>query len=152
MTFTSDRATEQALEKFSQFDGDTKLALLWYGYLDIKDKLNPGPGASVTVPATALYDIITTHPAEQQLQVQRDIINGADTEASHSYKALASSAKLELWLLLAQGMENGSIIGVPSDYKLPAETDEFVAMIKGLEFEQRINFTRSAVQAAGTAA
>ncbi|MBE9019865.1 Orange carotenoid protein, partial [Chroococcidiopsidales cyanobacterium LEGE 13417] len=35
--------------------------------------------------------------------------------------------------------------GVPSDYEPPAETNEFVEQIKQLEFEQRLNFMRSAV-------
>jgi hypothetical protein len=46
-------------------------------------------------------------------------------------------------------MENGSIIPMPSDYKLPAETDKFTAQIKKLEFDQRLNFMLTAVQAMG---
>jgi hypothetical protein len=52
---------------------------------------------------------------------------------------------MESWLLLARGMEEGTIIGMPSDYQLPEQTQEFVRVISGLEFEERINFTRSAV-------
>jgi hypothetical protein len=42
-------------------------------------------------------------------------------------------------------MDKGTIIQVPDDYELPSETKEFVDTIKQLDFEQRINFMRSAV-------
>lgn len=89
---------------------------------------------------------------QEQLQAQRDLISDGSTDISREYSALSPSARIEVWLLLAQRMENGSIIQVPSDYQLPAETDEFTAMIKKLEFEQRVNFMRSAVQTTGALA
>ncbi|MBD0346092.1 MAG: Orange carotenoid protein, partial [Coleofasciculus sp. Co-bin14] len=58
---------------------------------------------------------------------------------------LSSSGKLDVWLLLAQGMEQGTIIQVPGDYSLPAQTEEFTQKITSLDFEDRINFMRSAV-------
>jgi hypothetical protein len=42
-------------------------------------------------------------------------------------------------------MEEGTVIQVPENYELPGETNEFVEMVTGLEFEQRLNFMRSAV-------
>ncbi len=145
MTFATDENTKQSLETFKRFDVDTQLALLWFGYLDIKEQLNPGNAASAQDTAGAVYDRIKALSKEEQLQVQRDIASGADSEFSHSYTSLSSSGKLDVWLRLAQGMEEGSIIGMPSDYKLPSETDEFVNQIKQLDFEQRINFMRSLV-------
>ena len=46
-------------------------------------------------------------------------------------------------------MEAGEIINVPDDYELPENTNEFVNEIKQLDFEQRINFTRNAVESMG---
>lgn len=149
MTYTADNTTKQALQNFQQFDVDTQLALLWYGYLDIKDQLHPAPPIDVEVTSKAIFDQIQEMPHDQQLQAQRDIISCSNNQIGQTYSALNSSSKLELWLMLAQGMENGSIIGVPSNYKLPSETDSFVEQIKGLDFEQRINFTKSAVMAMG---
>lgn len=145
MTFATDENTKQSLETFKRFDVDTQLALLWFGYLDIKEQLNPGNSASAQDTAGAVYDRISALSKEEQLQVQRDIASGADSEFSHTYRSLSSSGKLDIWLRLAQGMEEGTIIGMPSDYKLPSETDEFVNQIKQLDFEQRINFMRSLV-------
>jgi hypothetical protein len=149
MTYTADEATKPALETFKGFDVDTQLALLWFGYLDLKEQLNPAPPSSVEAPATAVFDQIQNLSKEEQLQAQRDIINGANNNITQGYTALSPNAKLDVWLLLAQGMDNGSVIQVPSDYQLPGETDEFVAMIKKLEFEQRVNFMLSVVQAFG---
>ena len=145
MTYTVDEATRPALESFQRFDVDTQLALLWFGYLDLKEQLNPAPPESVEALAKAVFDQIQELSQEDQLQAQRDIINGAN----QTYNSLSPNAKLDVWLLLAQGMDNGTVIQVPSDYQLPGETDEFVASIKKLEFEQRVNFMLSAVQAMG---
>ncbi|AVH71567.1 orange carotenoid protein N-terminal domain-containing protein [Nostoc sp. 'Lobaria pulmonaria (5183) cyanobiont'] len=149
MTYTIDEATKPALESFKRFDVDTQLALLWFGYLDLKEQLQPAPPQSVEVPARTLFDQFLELSKEEQLQAQRDIINGAANEISQGYNALSPNAKLDVWFMLAQGMEDGSIIQVPSDYQLPGETDEFVALIKKLEFEQRINFMLSVVEAMG---
>lgn len=150
MTTASDNATKQALETFQGFDVDTKLALLWYGYLDIKDNLSPAPPNQVEAVAKAVFDQILTLSPEAQLQAQRDIISGAATDVTRGYMSLSPSARLDVWLLLAQGMEQGTIIQVPSDYKLPAETDQLTAEVKQLDFEQRVNFMRSAVETMGT--
>lgn len=145
MTFATNDTTKQALQQFQQYDVDTQLAILWFGYLDIKDQLNPANQTSAQETAEALFNKIQALPKEQQLQAQRDIAGRADSDISHSYKALSSSGKLDVWLRLAQGMEKGTVIQVPSDYQLPAETQEFTNKIKSIDFEERINFMRSAV-------
>ena len=145
MTFATDENTKQSLETFKGFDVDTQLAILWFGYLDLKDKLNPANSASAQDTAGALYDRILSLPQDQQLQAQRDIASGAESDISRSYSALSSSGRLDVWLRLAQGMDEGVIIQVPADYQLPSKTDEFVNQIKQIDFEQRINFMRSLV-------
>ncbi|BAY34889.1 hypothetical protein NIES2107_67990 [Nostoc carneum NIES-2107] len=149
MTYTVDESTRPALERFQRFDVDTQLALLWYGYLDLKPQLNPTPPNSVDTPARAVFDHIQDLSQQEQLQAQRDLIKGGSSEINRGYKALSPNAKLEVWLLLAQGMENGTIIPMPADYQLPNGTDEFTAMVKKLEFDQRLNFMLTAVQAMG---
>ena len=145
MTFTTNETSQQALESFRRFDVDTQLAILWFGYLDIKDQLKPANTNSAQVEAEAVFHRIQAMPPEQQLQAQRDIIAGADTDITRAYRSVSSSSKLDIWLRLAQGMDKGTIIQVPSDYQLPSETQDFVAKIKQLDFEERINFTRSTV-------
>lgn len=149
MTYTISDTTKQALDTFHSYDIDTQLGILWFGYLDVKDKLTPDPAQSAEVSGRALYDRICQLPQDQQLQAQRDILSGEENEIGKSYSALSSSARIEVWLLLGQGMETGKIIPVPSEYKLPSETDEFVAEISELEFDERIDFMRSAVRSMG---
>ena len=147
MTYTVDPDTQQALDTFRRFDIDTQLTLLWYGYLDLKGQLQPAPPQSVEVVGNAVFDHIKTLPPQEQLQVQRDLIAGKSNQLSEVYSALSPNARLEVWLLLAQGMEDGSIIQVPSDYELPSQTDEFTNKIEKLNLEQRINFMLTIVQA-----
>ncbi len=149
MTFATDDITKQSLEAFGRFDVDTQLGLLWFGYKDIKEQLTPANATSAQETAEALFHTIQALPPEEQLQAQRDIASRADTDISRSYSSLSSSAKLDIWLRLAQGMDQGTVIQVPDDYELPSETKEFVDMVKQLDFEQRINFMRSAVIAMG---
>ncbi|MEH2146216.1 orange carotenoid protein N-terminal domain-containing protein [Nostoc sp.] len=149
MTYTADEKTKPALESFQRFDVDTQLGLLWFGYLDLKEQLQPAPPERIEVPAKAAFDQFLDLSHEEQLQAQRDIINGAANNISQAYNALSANSRLDVWLLLAQGMENGTIIPVPSEYQLPGETDEFVALVKNLDFEDRINFMLTAVQGMG---
>ncbi len=151
MTYTTEQTIDKALQQFRQFDGDTQLALLWFGYLDLKENLHPAPTISVTQPADAVYDQIKALPKEQQLQAQRDIAACANTPISRAYGALSPNSKLQVWLSLAQGMEEGSIIGMPENYKLPEQTNEFVQQIKQLDFEQRVNFSMASVERMGAA-
>jgi hypothetical protein len=149
MTYTADKTTQEALNALQQFDVDTQLALLWFGYLDIKDQLQPAPPNSVTEPANAVYDQIKALSKEEQLQAQRDIASRANTPISRAYGAQSANGKLQVWLSLAQGMEEGVIINLPEGYQLPSETNNFVNQVKGLSFEQRINFSLSAADAMG---
>lgn len=144
MTFATNDTTRQSVEEFQRFDVDTQLAILWFGYLDIKDQLTPANQTSAQETAEALFNTIQALPQQEQLQAQRDIVSCADTDISRTYSALSSSAKLDVWLRLAQGMEKGTVIQVPGDYELPSETQEFTQKVHSLDFEERINFMRSA--------
>ncbi|PHJ66289.1 Orange carotenoid protein [Nostoc linckia z18] len=145
MAYAVNESTKPALEIFRRFDVDTQLGILWFGYLDIKNQLQPAPPPSVESLGKAVFDRIKVLSHQEQLQAQRDLLQGKANDISQSYNTLIPNAKLEVWLLLAQGMEDGTIIPVPSDYQLPSETDEFTAIIKQLDFEQRINFMLSVV-------
>ncbi len=149
MTYTTVDSVKQPLDEFQKFDADTQLALLWYGYLDLKENLNPAPPNDVEVLGNTLFDKVKALSKEEQLQAQRDVVEGNGTDISKEYGALSSSGALEFWLLLAQGMEAGTIVTVPDDYSLPKQTNSFVEMVKKLDFEERVNFTRNAVTQMG---
>ncbi len=150
MTYTTVESVKNPLKKFNTFDADTKLALLWYGYLDLKEDLQPNPSNDVEVISNALYDQIKMLSKDEQLDAQRSIVNSAGCKFCQEYGALSTSGMLEFWLLLAQGMEEGTIVNVPDDYELPEETNEFIGMVKALDFEERVNFTRNAIAEMGS--
>jgi hypothetical protein len=149
MTYLTVDAVKEPLKQFENFDADTQLALLWYGYLDIKEQLNPSPDHNTDGISRAIFNQVVVLSKDEQLQAQRDIANRADTPISREYGAASPPAKLEFWLLLAQGMESGDIINVPDDYTLPEHTQEFANQVKELDFEERINFVRNAVARMG---
>jgi len=149
MTYLTVDAVKEPLKQFENFDADTQLALLWYGYLDIKEQLNPSPDHNTDGISRTIFNKVAVLSKDEQLQAQRDIANRADTPISREYGAASPPAKLEFWLLLAQGMESGDIINVPDDYNLPEHTQEFANQVKELDFEERINFVRNAVAKMG---
>lgn len=153
MTFTtSDEQVQQAVKAFGGFDVDTQLAMLWFGYLDLKEQLNPGNATSSQTTAEAVYHQIEALSQEEQVQAMRDIAGRNSSNISQMYGALDPSAKLDVWLRLSQGMEDGRIIPMPPDYELPSETQDLVGQLKQLEFEQRVNFAKDAVLNMGTQA
>jgi len=83
-------------------------------------------------------------PHEQQLQLQRDLINKADSEYTRMY-AMSETTKLLFWYRLAQGMDSATIIPMPSDYKVSSQAEELLNQVKGLEFEQQITLFRDYV-------
>jgi hypothetical protein len=143
MTFAADEKTKESVKQFRSFDVDTQLALLWFGYLDIKDQLTPTNANSSQTAAASVFHQIEALSKEEQLQAQRDIVAGVDTPISRAYGAMDPSAKIDIWLRLAQAMERGDAIQVPSDYKLPERTKQFADSISSLDFEQRLDFMRS---------
>jgi hypothetical protein len=150
MAYTANETTKRALDIFQKFDTDTKLALLWFGYLDLKEQLNPAPPSAVETMGKAVFDQINVLSRDEQLQAQRDMINGTQSEVGKAYLACDSSARMDSWLLLARGMEDGTIVPMPDDYQLPEETNEFTDLIKQVNFEERVNFMRSAVMPSGS--
>lgn len=145
MTYMTQESVKRPLDLFNGYDVDTQLALLWLNYLDIKSSLTPSPDYKTETIASALFDRFTGSSYDEQLQAMRDIAGKQNTALSREYAALSPSAKLDIWLMLAQGMENGTIVGYPSDYNLPESTQEFISAFKQLDFEQQINFIRNAV-------
>jgi hypothetical protein len=150
MTYMTVESVKRPLELFKQYDADTQLTLLWLGYLDIKKELTPAPDYKTENLAGALFDRFKNMSYDDQLQGMRDIAGNAATPLSRAYGSLSPSAKLDIWLMLAQGMEDGTIVAYPTDYQLPEATNEFTSTIKTLDFEQRINFVRNAIADMGS--
>ena len=79
-TITSD-STPQVVSSFEILSTDQKLAMLWYVYKEVGQSITPAaPGASTASPAIAegIFQQVLSMSHEEQLQVQRDIIDRKD--------------------------------------------------------------------------
>jgi hypothetical protein len=147
-TQTGDPTIREHVQAWQNLDVDQQLALFWFIYKEMGKSITPAaPGASTVSPeiAEGLFNQVKELSYEEQLQVQRDLINKADTQISREYGSLGDTTKLLFWYRLSQGMDNGTIIPVPSDYQLPSEAQTVFNRIIGLSFEQQITLFRDYV-------
>lgn len=154
MTFTqsSDETLNQHVKSFQSLDVDQQLALFYFLYKEMGDSITPAaPGASTVSPdvAEGLFNQVKEMSHEQQLQLQRDLINKADNEHTRMYGSMSDTTKLLFWYRLAQGMDSAIIIPMPSGYELSSQAQELLNQIKGLDFEQQITLFRDYVSPMG---
>jgi hypothetical protein len=154
MTYTqsNDQTITEKVKAFQSLDVDDQLALFYFVYKEMGKSVTPAaPGASTVSDeiAEGLFNQVKDLSHEQQLQVQRDLINKADTEYTRMYGSLGETTKLLFWYRLAQGMDDSTIIPLPSDYKLSSQAEEVLNQIKGMEFEQQITVFRDYVAPMG---
>ncbi|MDZ8030409.1 MAG: orange carotenoid protein N-terminal domain-containing protein [Nostoc sp. DedQUE08] len=154
-TQTNDPTIREHVQAWQNLNVDQQLALFWFIYKEMGGSITPAaPGASTVSPeiAEGLFNQVKELSHEQQLQVQRDLINKADSQISREYGSLGDTTKLLFWYRLSQGMDDGTIIPVPGDYQLPSEAKALFGKIQGLEFEQQITLFRDYVSPMGTEA
>ena len=133
---------------FTALSTDQQLALLWFIYKEVGKSITPAaPGASTAEPAIAegLFKQVLEKSHEEQLQIQRDLVEHKNNLISREYGALTSTTKLLFWYLLAQGMDRTEIIPMPEDYKLEAEATKCLTQLQQLEHSQQITVLRNLV-------
>jgi hypothetical protein len=151
-TQTSDPNIRECVESWQNLDVDEQLALFWFIYTEMGDSITPAaPEASTVSPQVAegLCNQVKKLSHEQQLQVQRDIINQADKQICREYGSLSDTTKLLFWYRLAQEMESGRVIPLPGGYQLSSAAQRLLDKIKELPFEQQINAFRDYVSPMG---
>ncbi len=152
MTITTSQTNQELVNQFRQLSTDQQLALFWVIYTQMGESITPAaPGASTASPAIAegLFDQVTELSFEEQLQVQRDLINNTNTLISREYGAMSDTTKLLFWYRLAQGMDNGQVIPYPENYQLSPEAERLFEAIKQLEFNSQITLFRDIVAPMG---
>ncbi|MBD2104035.1 orange carotenoid protein N-terminal domain-containing protein [Leptolyngbya sp. FACHB-261] len=152
MTFAGDDTVKQQAQAFQNLEVDEQLALFWFIYTEMGKSITPAaPGASTvsTSVAESLFEQVKGMSHEEQLQVQRDLINRADTLIGREYGSMSATTKLLFWYLLSQGMDNGTIIPMPADYKLSSQAEDLLNHIKALDFAQQITTFRDYVEPMG---
>lgn len=152
MAYTQTNVHAQMVNAFRSLSVDEQLALFWYIYTEMGASITPAaPGASTVSPeiAQSLFNQVKDMSHEEQLQLQRDLVAQKNTLIAREYGALSDTTKLLFWYLLAQGMDEGTVIPMPENYKLGSEAEQLFTQIRNLEFNQQITFFRDIVAPMG---
>ncbi|TFI53765.1 Orange carotenoid protein [Mastigocladus laminosus UU774] len=151
-TQTNDPTIRESVQAFQNLPVDEQLALFWFIYTEMGDSITPAaPNASTVSPniAEGLFNQVKELSHEEQLQLQRDLINKADNRFTREYGSMSDTTKLLFWYRLAQGMENATIVPMPPNYQLSSQAQELLNKIKQLDFGQQINVFRDYVSPMG---
>lgn len=140
----------QGLQAFRSLSVDDQLALLWFVYTKMGDSITPAaPGRAGEEIAASLYEQVKAMSHEEQLQVQRDLLQGKDTQISREYGSFSANTKLLFWYRLAQGMESAVIVPMPPNYELQGAAKDLLTALEATDFEQQITFLRDSVAPTG---
>ncbi|MBP5973709.1 Orange carotenoid protein [Brasilonema sp. CT11] len=135
-------------ELFRNLSIDNQLAVLWYVYIKIGGSTRPGdPEGTAPDTSDELFNKVKGKSHEEQLQIMRDLLTPSSTDIRQEYDSLSNNTKLAFWYRLAQGMENYTIVPVPSDYQLSAQAKELLSMLEPVDFELQYVFLRNALLA-----
>jgi Orange carotenoid protein, N-terminal len=153
LTTTTSDINPQIASSFDALSTDQKLALLWYIYEETGKSITPAAtGASTASPAIAegLFQQVLDMPHEEQLQIQRDLIEQKDNQISREYGALSDTTQLLFWYLLAEGMKRSEIIPMPDNYTLEPEASQCLTQLKALDYSEQITVLRDLVSPMGS--
>ncbi|NJL21298.1 MAG: Orange carotenoid protein [Leptolyngbyaceae cyanobacterium SM1_3_5] len=152
MTYTTSNSSEELVSAFQSLATDDQLALFWFVYTEMGESITPAaPAASTVSPeiAEGLYNQVKEKSQEEQLQIQRDLIEHKNTLICREYGALSDTTKLLVWYRLAQGMDGGEIIPMPPGYELSGELQQVLEKIKAIDFGEQITLFRNIVAPMG---
>lgn len=133
---------------FKDLSTDQKLALLWFIYKEVGKSITPAaPGATTASPIVAegLFKQVAEMSHNEQLQVQRDLIDHKNSLISREYGALSNTTKLLFWYLLAQGMDRSEIIPMPEGFAIDANVSQCLSKLQQLDHSEQITVLRDFV-------
>ena len=151
-TQTNDPKVREIVQAIQKLGVDEQLALFYFIYKEMGDSITPAaPGASTVSPAIAdgLFNQVKELSHEEQLQLQRDLINKADTLHTREYGSMSDTTKLLFWYRLAQGMDANTIIPMPAGYEMSSQSKEIMDKIKPLDFGVQMSLFRDYVAPMG---
>lgn len=139
-----------AIAAFKGLSTDEQLGLLWVLYENMGRSITPAaPGAARLQFAEGLLAQVKALPHQDQLQFMRDLVNQTNTPLTRAYGVLTNNTKLAFWYQLAEDMGTGTVIPVPSYYKLGAEGQAVFGQLSTLDFNQQITVMRQVVVTMG---
>lgn len=153
MTTDSISQHSEITSSFGALSTDQKLALLWFIYEEVGKSITPAaPGASTASPAVAegLFQQVLGMSYEEQLQLQRDIVECQDGTISREYGSLSDTTKLLFWYLLAQGMDRSEVIPMPEGYELEPAAQNCLTQLQSIPYNEQITVLRDFVAPMGS--
>jgi hypothetical protein len=148
MTPSTENINSSLISAFVALPTDEQLALLWFIYKEVGKAITPAaPGAAKASPeiAEGLFKQVSEMPHEEQLQVQRDLVEHKNSLISREYGALSSTTKLLFWYLLAQGMDRSEIIPMPEDYQADPQSVELLRQLEQFDHSKQLTILRDFV-------
>lgn len=128
--------------KLNTLNTDDRLALLYFIYKKMGDSITP---AAPTVADPNLAPLLLVDyfdlSDDDQLAIQRQLVNNEDTEYSRAYGALAANNQLLVWYAWAVEMGD-RVVDMPSRYKAPEAINQVLSQIEGLELDSQISLLR----------
>lgn len=152
MSVATSNSSVELVESFRSLEVDQQLALFYFIYKEMGNSITPAaPGASTvsTEVAERLFEQVKGMSHEEQLQLQRDLLTGQNSLIAREYGSLSNTTKLLFWYYLAQGMDQGTVIPMPPNYKLSEQAQQVFSQIKALDFGQQITLFRNIVAPMG---
>uniref|UniRef100_A0A832H4R6 Orange carotenoid protein n=1 Tax=Oscillatoriales cyanobacterium SpSt-402 TaxID=2282168 RepID=A0A832H4R6_9CYAN len=152
MTYTQSNTANELVQAFRGLETDQQLALFWYIYKEMGGSITPAaPGASTVSPSIAegLLNQVFELSHEEQLQLQRDLIERKNSLIAREYGAMSDTTKLLFWYRLAQEMETSRVVPFPANYYLSEQAQQVFQQIKQLDFGQQITVFRDYVAPMG---
>lgn len=152
MTINTSDIDPQLLSTLNLLSTDQKLALPWYIYKEIGKSITPAaPGTSTASPAITegIFGQVLEMSYEEQLQVQREIVERRDSPISRTYGSLSDTTKLPFWYLLARGINRSEVIPIPDDYTLEPQSSACLTQLQALEYSEQPTILRKFVEEMG---
>ena len=133
--------------RFNKLEGEDKLALIWFAYLEMGKTLSIATPDPVNMQfASSTLSQIKLMSFSEQSQLMCDLASRTDRPICRIYATWSVNVKLGFWSQLGKWMEEGIVIPIPQSYKLSANTSAVLQAIRAvIDPGQQITILRNAV-------
>jgi hypothetical protein len=133
--------------RFNKLEGEDKLALIWFAYLEMGKTLSIATPDPVNMQfASSTLSQIKLMSFSQQSQLMSDLASRTDRPICRIYATWSVNIKLGFWYQLGKWMEEGIVTPIPQNYHLSANTSAVLQAIRDvIDPGQQITILRNAV-------
>ncbi len=133
--------------RFNKLEGEDKLALIWFAYLEMGATLSMAIPDPVNMQfASSTLSQIKLMSFSEQSQLMHDLASRTDRPICRIYATWSVNIKLGFWYQMGKWMEEGIVTPIPQSYKLSANTSAVLQAIRVVaDPGQQIMILRNAV-------